>query len=54
MTGFCKNCGKKILVQIFRGEAYCGDNCRKELEKKLEAVGAFKAYNNGEMNGNPS
>lgn len=36
----CKNCSKPILVAIFKGGEWCGDDCRKELVRKenLEAV----------------
>lgn len=32
----CKNCGKKILVSIFRGSGWCSDDCRKALGKDIK------------------
>jgi predicted nucleic acid-binding Zn ribbon protein len=31
MTRQCDYCGNDIKVQIFVGERYCSDNCRKAL-----------------------
>jgi len=29
-NGLCQNCGKVILVMIFRKSGFCCDNCRAE------------------------
>jgi hypothetical protein len=35
-TNICKNCGKDILVSIFRGGDWCSDKCRKALGKDIK------------------
>jgi hypothetical protein len=32
----CQNCGKRVRVQIFKGEPFCSDNCRKALGKDIK------------------
>jgi ribosomal protein L37AE/L43A len=34
VKGFCKNCGNKIEIAIFKGGDWCSDDCRKALAKK--------------------
>lgn len=34
MSGNCQNCGLEIEIQIFKGEDFCSDNCRKELAEQ--------------------
>lgn len=33
----CKNCGNEIKIQIFKGEDWCSDNCRKAIQDLLKA-----------------
>jgi hypothetical protein len=30
----CKACGEPIRIQIFKGEDWCSDDCRKKLQKE--------------------
>lgn len=32
MNTVCENCGKRITVQIFKGERWCSNRCRQALE----------------------
>lgn len=34
----CQNCGGPIRIAIFRGGAWCSDDCRKELIVKTQRV----------------
>lgn len=35
MNTRCHNCGNEILVQINKGQNYCGENCRKILNNEI-------------------
>jgi hypothetical protein len=37
MNTHCKNCGKPIKIQIFKGEDCCSVDCQKAWEAKGEA-----------------
>ena len=34
----CKNCGQRIMIQVNRGQKYCSENCRKDLEKNVSSM----------------
>lgn len=35
----CLICGKPIVVNIFKGQGYCGEIHRKELERRVSSNG---------------